>query len=439
MTILNSEDGVAGTIHAATGGVVTFRNIDGGILSTEGSGVIRASSGGVLKDVHNLGTLEVTSVQPQGSIVNDGVIKGSMQLTGAYVRFNGSGRWEGGAGTFSGIAINGSQHTILGNGDLGSSSSFASSIFENEGTLRTGEVSQSFRLFSGSFENSGLVHAPAGRTLVVSSAMSRAENNGTLQVDGNMDVTAAAGLYNEIGGVIDVRGTLTLNATRLRNRGGKLTGDGQIIGPMASGPLVVNEGTIEPGPGLATLSIGDDFQQLASGQLKMEVSGGTSLSSDLLEIEGSASLAGALAVTRVGDAALVAGDAFTLLSATGGVAGQFQQLSMPTLASDLFWYVHYATNNVRALVADVIPGDFNRNGSVGGEDYVLWRKNGGTPQEYSDWVANFGRTIDLGEPAEQSQVPEPDKLLDASRWWSDVLVGAAKPSQLTRADVRFKM
>jgi hypothetical protein len=84
---------------------------------------------------------------------------------------------------------------------------------------------------------------------------------------------------------------------------------------------MMNEGTIEPGPGLATLSIGDDFQQLAAGQLKMEVSGGTSLANDLLAITGSASLAGTLAVSRVGADPLVAGDSFTLLTATGGVAG----------------------------------------------------------------------------------------------------------------------
>ena len=45
----------------------------------------------------------------------------------------------------------------------------------------------------------------------------------------------------------------------------------------------MNEGTIEPGAGLATLAIGDDFQQLVSGQLKMEVSGGATPPSDLLQ------------------------------------------------------------------------------------------------------------------------------------------------------------
>ena len=79
-TVTNSEDGVAGTIHAAPGGLVTLRNIDGGILSTEGSGIIRISSG-VLRDVRNLGTLEVVSTVPQGTIVNDGVIRGGMQLS----------------------------------------------------------------------------------------------------------------------------------------------------------------------------------------------------------------------------------------------------------------------------------------------------------------------------------------------------------------------
>ena len=113
---MNYEDGVDGVIHAADGGVVNISRIDGGVLSTEGSGVIRGT-GGLIKDVHNLGTLEVNFAVPQGTIVNDGIIKGSLQINGTtsvFARLEGSGRWETtGAAINSGVFFHGPQHTIL--------------------------------------------------------------------------------------------------------------------------------------------------------------------------------------------------------------------------------------------------------------------------------------------------------------------------------------
>lgn len=407
-SVLNYEGGVGGTIHAAAGGVVNAYNVDGGTLATDGSGVIKTI--GFIKDLHNTGNIQaLAGTTPQGTIVNDGVISGSMVLSSPFVRFDGSGRWEGAFGNFTGGTVeNGPHHTILGVGDIGSTGT-TFNAFENEGTLRAdGASTVSFRVFTGSFENSGLVHAPAGKSLAINSLFSRASNSGTLQAEGNMDVTSPSGLYNESGGLIDVRATLTLKETRLRNRvGGTISGNGLISGPMTSGPLVANEGVVNPGPGLATLTIGDDFQQFASGQLKIDVSGGATLANDLLQINGTASLAGSLFVTHVGSDVLVAGSSFTFLAATGGVTGVFGQVTMPTLDPSLFWYLDYEATSVRALVAEVIPGDFNRNGSVGAEDYVLWRHNRGSEQQYSDWVANFGRTIDLGGAMSAAQVPEP--------------------------------
>jgi hypothetical protein len=37
-------------------------------------------------------------------------------------------------------------------------------------------------------------------------------------------------------------------------------------------------------------------------------------------------------------------------------------------------------------------GDINADGRVDAADYVVWRKNGGTPNQYNDWRANFGRS-----------------------------------------------
>jgi hypothetical protein len=426
-TVTNYEGGVGGTIHAATGGVVNVENVDGGTLATDGTGLIKVS--GYIKDLHNTGTIQ--GFTAQGTIVNDGVMNGATSFNAPFVRFDGSGVWQGAQGSFgSGTVENGPHHTILGVGDIGNTNT--TGILVNQGTLQTSDTAtNAFRIYAGSFQSSGLVHALAGKTLAINSLFARVTNSGTMQAEGNMAVTSSSGIYNESGGIIDVRATLTLAQTRLRNRtGGTITGNGQIAGPMTNGPLVVNEGTVEPGPGVATLTIGDDFQQLGTGQLKIDVTGGSTLSNDLLQVNGTASLAGSLVVSHVGSEALVAGNSFTFLAATGVVTGGFNQLTMPALDPSLFWYLDYEPNSVRALVADVIPGDFNHNGSVGTEDFVWWRDTGGTEQQYDDWRANFGRTIELGGTMAASQVPEP-----AGVWLlvtCGVLISATRQIELRR-------
>ncbi len=59
--------------------------------------------------------------------------------------------------------------------------------------------------------------------------------------------------------------------------------------------------------------------------------------------------------------------------------------------------------------------DFNHDGMVDTADYVAWRKNGGTPDEYERWRRNYGRTTSSGNGVEgffsadgvSAQVPEP--------------------------------
>jgi len=40
--------------------------------------------------------------------------------------------------------------------------------------------------------------------------------------------------------------------------------------------------------------------------------------------------------------------------------------------------------------AAVTDGDFNSDGQVDAADYVVWRKNGGSVNEYDAWRATFG-------------------------------------------------
>jgi hypothetical protein len=71
------------------------------------------------------------------------------------------------------------------------------------------------------------------------------------------------------------------------------------------------------------------------------------------------------------------------------------------------------TGNDVTLSLIALLGDFNRDGTVGPADYVVWRKTGINGQQgYNDWRANFGKSapsFGLSIPGEglTAQVPEP--------------------------------
>jgi hypothetical protein len=66
---------------------------------------------------------------------------------------------------------------------------------------------------------------------------------------------------------------------------------------------------------------------------------------------------------------------------------------------------------VRVTTEPTIVGDFNGDGAVGAADYVVWRKNNGSTQEFNAWRANFGNTVGSGTSQGASEfagsVPEP--------------------------------
>ena len=84
----------------------------------------------------------------------------------------------------------------------------------------------------------------------------------------------------------------------------------------------------------------------------------------------------------------------------------------------LFWDDVHPTAAVHAVLAEhmlllfALPGDFNHDDVVDAADYVVWRRNDGTPDDYNAWRANFGATAGSAATAGLSgaahfSVPEP--------------------------------
>jgi hypothetical protein len=56
----------------------------------------------------------------------------------------------------------------------------------------------------------------------------------------------------------------------------------------------------------------------------------------------------------------------------------------------------------------VLAGDYNKNGTVDAADYVVWRKNDGTPAGYTAWRTHFGQSTGSSSGASaDTAVPEP--------------------------------
>jgi hypothetical protein len=75
-----------------------------------------------------------------------------------------------------------------------------------------------------------------------------------------------------------------------------------------------------------------------------------------------------------------------------------------------------------ASAITMLAGDFNDDGKVDAADYVVWRKNEGTQEEYNTWRTNFGRTAGGGDGsaaslAAQASVPEPSSILLIAGCW----------------------
>jgi hypothetical protein len=139
-----------------------------------------------------------------------------------------------------------------------------------------------------------------------------------------------------------------------------------------------------------------------------EIGGVASGQFDLISVIGDIAVDGTLVVSLINPFTPSVDNSFTIMTATGKLAGSFDQLQLP---DGFNWKVNYNADNLELVVGD--PGDFNFDGTVNGADYVVWRKNGWGPLNYSAWRSNFGTTYGSGSGSgvEGGSVPEPAAIV----------------------------
>jgi autotransporter-associated beta strand protein len=179
-------------------------------------------------------------------------------------------------------------------------------------------------------------------------------NQGAFELAGG--TVSVPTIDNAAGGVFDFRG----GSLRTTNVLGNLVNDG---------------GVFSPGLTFARSSITGDFTQNA-GSLEIEIGGaGSSSQFDTLEVGGVATLGGKLDVIFRDGAAPAYGQLIQVLSAAGGIVGDFDQVSLPATGTGLF-FTTLRTGNALSLAVE-LTGDYNRDGSVDAGDYVLYRNTSG--------------------------------------------------------------
>jgi hypothetical protein len=208
-------------------------------------------------------------------------------------------------------------------------------------------------------------------------------------------------------------GTVSAAAPVSVGAGGIVSGVGTVIGTLS------NAGVVQPGNVIGTLAVEGNYSQSAAGKVRIDLAGTTAGAFDMLAVSGQGALGGTLEVDLSGPFVPQLGNAFALVSATGGLSGTFANADLPTLGAGKMWRLTYSATVATLAVA--FAGDYNGNGLVDAADYTVWRDlqgktldpraDGNTDgvinlADYNIWKANFGLAAGAGSFGGQA-VPEP--------------------------------
>ena len=196
------------------------------------------------------------------------------------------------------------------------------------------------------------------------------------------------------------------------------------------------------------LVLNGDLHHMTAGVLAIDLGGtdnsnANDLEYDRVDVQGIATLEGSLEVSLVDEGTGVfepmLGDQFVVLTATGGVVGQFSQLVEPALPQGFDLRVVYGANSVTVEVVEAaLPGDYNGDGIVNAIDFTVWRNSFGQTGPAMQADGNGDRVIDQGDydvwrdHFGQSLPPTPSLAVPAPASVSLFLIGVLTQSALGR-------
>lgn len=243
-----------------------------------------------------------------------------------------------------------------------------------------------------------------------------AVNQGVLRISGpNASISHTSKVS------IGSQGTVALDSGLLRTpnleiaSGGAFafTG-GALEAGKVTGNLVTAGGVFRPGLSTGVTSLTGSYRQ-TSGTLAIDVGGLGAANFDRLSITGFAELAGQLTIQLTnGNFTPNIGSAFEILSASGGIVGEFTSITAPALPNGRQWAIQYQPNSILLKVIDELAGDFDGNGIVNVGDLAAWKTTFGTSRTGNDfliWQRELGtRLISSSNVTNFAAVPEPSSI-----------------------------
>lgn len=137
-------------------------------------------------------------------------------------------------------------------------------------------------------------------------------------------------------------------------------------------PNVLSHGRLIPGgeDRAGQFDFIGNLTQYGDGQLLIDVGG--SDNTDVVTVTGAATIDGALRINLIDEFTPQGGESFTLITAAGGVFGQFSIEDLPELSGGLEWDVSYTGTEVILSVSGGCIGDWNDDGVVNTLDFIAF-------------------------------------------------------------------
>jgi Calx-beta domain len=213
-------------------------------------------------------------------------------------------------------------------------------------------------------EEGGSLTVTGGRDLSLPAAARDFENAGTLVVGAQSTLRAGAS-YRQTGGrttLSDSTSRLVAPGGALDVSGGRLEGFGTVDGALTNAALVApGAASGVPGPVPATITVTGDYLQTATGALEAKIGGvAAGTAHDLLDVSGTATLAGDLRLQTLNGFLPSPDDEFDLLR-HAAVQGEFDRVNgLSPDSNHSYWppqYGDHATTLRRATEPQASIGD----------------------------------------------------------------------------------
>lgn len=158
------------------------------------------------------------------------------------------------------------------------------------------------------------------------------------------------------------------------------------------------------------MAISGNYTQQANSVLHMQLS--SSSQQNTLIVGSTATLAGMLSVELMNGFVPQPTDSFTILDATNllNAFANAPNGSRVTVTGGGSFVVTYDYGNDQVILSNYLattPGDFDADGDVDGQDFLLWQRNPSVGS-LGDWQLNYGASSPMS--ASQTAIPEPAAL-----------------------------